>query len=157
VLRALASFAVPLLLGVWLSLSTYHSELIGNGCLILAAAIAALAIAAETPPGKRWQWLQRWSGLRSPDSFEGKPFEAPVRYQVRQLRQAVAKVAEVTDEIDFRILEAALSKHPRTGVDPMYEPLHPYLLDEGLAQLVIDGTLEPVNVPTMRYKIIKRR
>ena len=56
----------------------------------------------------------------------GAPAVPPVDYQVAALRQIVAKISETMTEVTFSSLQAMLLNHPRTGTDPVYEPLGPF-------------------------------
>jgi hypothetical protein len=80
------------------------------------------------------------------------PHVAPVDYQVRALRQIIAKLSETLTEFDYTSLDAVLMNHQRTGTDAVYEPLHPMACQAGLARLVELGELEGA---PWRWKIIK--
>lgn len=155
-LRSIAAFAVPLLVGIAVSVGGYHSSLLADACFALAAAVALVALIAETPWGKRWEWLQRFSGLRSSGSTSGLPLTAPVRYQIRQLRQVIRKLAESQAGFDYGMLIGILNKHPRRGIDPVFEPLHGATTGEALAALVTEGVIEPNRSDKAYYFTILR-
>jgi hypothetical protein len=83
----------------------------------------------------------------------GAPAIPPVEYQVTALRQIVAKIAETTPEVTFSSLRAVLLNHPRTGTDPVYEPLGPFSCQAGLERLAKLGELE--KVADWRWKIVR--
>lgn len=83
----------------------------------------------------------------------GIPHVAPVDYQVRALRQIIAKLSETLSEFDYSSLDAVLKNYQRSGTDPVYEPLHAAACQPGLAQLVELGELEG---QPWRWKIIRR-
>lgn len=72
----------------------------------------------------------------------GVPHVAPVEYQVNALRQVIAKLAGTLTEFDYLSLDAVLKNHPRTGTDPLYEPLHASACEMGLARLAQLGDIE---------------
>jgi hypothetical protein len=67
---------------------------------------------------------------------------APVDYQVKALRQVIAKLSETLGEFGYSSLDAVLQNLQRTGTDPVYEPLHAITCQEGLAKLVELGEIE---------------
>jgi hypothetical protein len=71
----------------------------------------------------------------------GLPMVAPVEYQVRALRQVIARIAETTDGFGRAVLDDVLRNLPRTGTDPIYEPLMAGTCQEGMAWLVEHGEL----------------
>ena len=71
----------------------------------------------------------------------GIPLEAPIEYQVRALRQIVAKIGERYEEFDHLMLQAVMQNHPRKRMDPVYEPLHAATVFDGVAELVRRGEL----------------
>ncbi len=81
------------------------------------------------------------------------PHRAPVEYQVNALRQIIAKISETMTEFDFTSLDAMLKNHPRTGTDPVYEPLHAINCQEGLARLT---ELREIEGSGWRWKIITK-
>lgn len=86
----------------------------------------------------------------------GIPIVPPLRYQVIQLRQAIAKLAE-TGAFDMFTeweLHQIMLNHPRTGTDPVYEPLHAGSCRSGLMALVQLGELEEVS--PMHYRVARR-
>ncbi len=82
----------------------------------------------------------------------GAPAVPPVDYQVAALRQIVAKMSETMIEVTFSSLQAMLLNHPRTGTDPVYEPLGPFSCQTGLDRLMELGELEKVD--EWRWKIV---
>jgi hypothetical protein len=72
----------------------------------------------------------------------GTPHVPPVGYQVTALRQIIAKISETMTEFTFPSLRAVLLNYPRTGTDPVYDPLGPSSCTEGLARLTGLGEIE---------------
>ncbi len=83
----------------------------------------------------------------------GAPAVPPVDYQVAALRQIVAKISETMPDVTFSSLRAVLLKQPRTGIDPVYEPLGPFSCRAGLDRLTELGELEKVD--EWRWKIVR--
>ncbi len=82
----------------------------------------------------------------------GTPLIPPIDYQVGALRQIITKISETMTEVSFSSLGAMLRNHPRTGTDPVYEPLHPSSCQDGLAKLTELGELEQLDL--WHWKII---
>ncbi len=77
----------------------------------------------------------------------GNTLDAPVKYQVDALRQAIRRISETGPEFDFITLRSVMQNLPRTGTDPIYEPLDAITCQDGLCQLVSDGELEVGSYP----------
>lgn len=81
-------------------------------------------------------------------SEEPLPLAAPVEYQIAQLSQVVRCLAEYGfTEVDHQMLNSAVRKSVREGVEPMFEPLSIHPGNPGLAELVKRGSLRPTDQP----------
>ena len=75
----------------------------------------------------------------------GIPLVPPIDYQVNVLRQVIARTSESTPQFDLITLQAVTKNLPRTGTDPIYEPLDPLSCEEGFQVLIDSGELENMN------------
>jgi len=87
-------------------------------------------------------WRRARGSPRPLESFTTYPFDPPLDYQVRVLRQLIVYMSSEVDRFQVADLPSVLERAPRTGKDRRYEPISPYLLREGLDQLTADGELE---------------
>jgi hypothetical protein len=107
-------------------------------------AIAALALLALSfALTAREEHNRRVAGEAHPHQPPGggDPIISPVDYQVAALRQVLARISETTLSLDWRTLDGVLQNLPRSGADPLYEPLRVSRCAEGIAQLVALGEL----------------
>jgi hypothetical protein len=142
-----------------------------GGCILLVEALTGATIPVFHP----WQWLWvapfalvvagicivvaavGWSHRHIPVTDArrgGSPMLAPTEYQVRALRQVVAKIAETSDSFDNQVLNAALLNLPRKHMDPIYEPLYPTSCRAGLNELVKRGEL--IEFRYFQFQIVNR-
>ncbi len=71
----------------------------------------------------------------------GTPLVPPVEYQVDALRHAVASISKSQLTFDIRELSEVMKNLPRTGTNPVYEPLGTVMCTGGIAMLVGLGEL----------------
>ena len=64
-----------------------------------------------------------------------------VEYQVAALRQVIAAASNHYPHFVGTRLGEVMKNVPRTGTNPIYEPLHIAACDKGLQVLMEDGTL----------------
>jgi hypothetical protein len=64
-----------------------------------------------------------------------------VAYQVSALRQVIPRLSETMVEFDLFTLRQVMKNLPRTGTDPIYEPLDATGCSQGLQSLVALGVL----------------
>ncbi len=69
------------------------------------------------------------------------------------LRQVLKEIAATGSEVDYSTLDSVLRNMSRSGTNPIYEPLHPFTCQEGLAHLVKRGDLVPTG--NWRWRIKK--
>jgi hypothetical protein len=116
---------------LWVMIAALEIALMGSFVayrnLRSRTALLAATSAAHLPPGG------------------GAPAIPPVDYQVAALRQIVAKISETMTEVGFSTLQAVLLNHPRSGTDPVYEPLSPFSCRDGLDRLTELGELKQVD------------
>jgi hypothetical protein len=76
----------------------------------------------------------------------GLPFAPPVEYQVNALRQLITKFEEMGLEyFNYKFIDSMIKNYQREGTDPVYEPLHPASLDEGIRRLVELNEIEALD------------
>ena len=152
---SLAGFSVSLLVGVGVSVGGYQNQPLAIACFVVAALALLVAFVAESPWGKRQPRLQMFAGYTTRASMEGLPWNAPVDYQVGQLRQIIKGIAPATDRFGLADLTHTVPKIRRRGLVPLYEPFVNQRPKEGLQLLVDEGVLAPEQ--NGQWKILKPR
>jgi hypothetical protein len=71
----------------------------------------------------------------------GYPFHPPLPYALKAARQIVSKIAESEPAFDSWAASSVLKQAPRSGTDPVYEPLPWSYLKEGIDEMVRLGEL----------------
>jgi hypothetical protein len=90
--------------------------------------------------------------LHPPVQGAGKPLLAPRAYQMDAVRQVLPTIKLTMPEIGVFALQDVLKSHPRTGSNPVYEPL--YIETDTMEALVESGELRKPEPWRGEYEIV---
>jgi hypothetical protein len=130
--------------GVWLAVVSHpEAKAIGTALLVVGVLVLTSRWFGFPIRALRPEPADPASGGDPDDHL---PWVAPTKYQVRQIRQAVAKMKEAgVSEFGLFDLDGMLRSLRRKRTDPVYEPLHGANCQPGVDQMVANGELTPTN------------
>jgi len=125
------------------------------GWLVAAACVLLLIASFVAYHKERGRRLGATSAPHTPPGG-GVPLYPPVEYQVEALRQCVRAFRDAGPnfaEFGRSELHSMFQNLPRTGTNPVYEPMHGVSTTEGLARLVELGELVVVKPGTWKIAV----